>query len=89
MKVEAGSSFTPELSLSRPADVLVKHWTRGVPATFELIVTSLIPLSLPEASVTAGTAALMAEQRKHQANGPKCYTLGLNCIPLAVESYGN
>eukprot|EP00731_Ephydatia_muelleri_P024160 Em0016g431a len=69
--------------------ISLKHWTRGVPATFELIVTSLIPLSLPEASVTAGTAALMAEQRKHQANGPKCYTLGLNCIPLAVQSYGN
>ena len=89
MKVEAGSSFTPELSLSRPADVLVNNWTRGVPATFELTVTSLIPVSLPEASVTAGTAALMAEQWKHQANGPKCYTLGLNFIPLAVESYGN
>ena len=26
---------------------------------------------------------------KHQANVPKCHTCGWNCIPLAVESYGN
>ena len=25
----------------------------------------------------------------HQANDPKCDTLGWKCIPLAVESYGN
>ncbi|KAL5517220.1 hypothetical protein EMCRGX_G002723 [Ephydatia muelleri] len=39
--------------------------------------------------IEAGTAALLAEQRKHQANDPKCDTLGWKCIPLAVESYGN
>ena len=38
---------------------------------------------------SAVTAALLAEQRKHQANDPKCDTLGWKCIPLAVESYGN
>ncbi|KAL5515919.1 hypothetical protein EMCRGX_G001164 [Ephydatia muelleri] len=39
--------------------------------------------------IEAGTAALLAEQRKHQENDPKCDTLGWKCIPLAVESYGN
>ncbi|KAL5506067.1 hypothetical protein EMCRGX_G007638 [Ephydatia muelleri] len=38
---------------------------------------------------TGGTAALFAEQRKHQVNDPKCDTLGWKCILLAVESYGN
>ena len=59
-------------------------------AAFDVTVTSpLTPVSLQESSVTAGTAALLAEQRKHQANDPKCDTLGWKCIPLAVESYGN
>ena len=37
-------------------------------------------------TVTPGTAALLAEQRKHQANDPKCHML---ITPLAVESYGS
>ena len=53
------------------------------------MTSPLTPLSLSEASVTSGTAALMAEQRKHLANDPKCHTLGWTCIPLAVEYYGN
>ena len=62
----------------------------GIPAAFDFTVTSpLIPVSLHEASVTPGTATLLAEQRKHQANDPMCHMLGWNCIPLAVESYGS
>ena len=53
------------------------------------VMSPLTPESLHESSVMAGTAALLAEQRKHQANDPKCDTLGWKCIPLAVESYGN
>ncbi|KAL5506462.1 hypothetical protein EMCRGX_G008100 [Ephydatia muelleri] len=64
VKVEAGSTLTPDLSRSRPADAL-------------------------EASVTPGTAALLTEWRKHQANDPKCHILGWKCTPLAVESYGS
>ena len=40
-----------------------------------------------EASVTAGSSALAAEQRKHNANDVKCFELGWRCVPLAVESY--
>ena len=43
---------------------------------------------ISEASVTAGSAAYAAEQRKHVANDPKCNELGWVCIPLAVELYG-
>ena len=90
MRIEAGSALTPDLSRSRPADALVNNWIGGSSAAFDVTVTSpLTPVSLQESSVTAGTAALLAEPRKHQENDPKCDTLGWKCIPLAVESYGN
>ena len=41
-----------------------------------------------EASVTAGSAALAAENRKHNSNDRKCEELGWVCIPLVVETYG-
>ena len=63
----------------------MNNWTSGILAAFDLIVTSPLT-SLCEAS---GTAALQAEQRKHQANDPKCHTLRWNYIPLAVKSFGN
>ena len=89
-KVEASSALTPDHSRSRPADSLVNNWMGGIPAAFDITVTTLLaPVSLREASVIAGTAARLAEQRKHQANDPRCHTLGWNCIPLAVESYEN
>ena len=87
MRIEVGSALTPDLSRSHPADALVNNWIGGISAAFDVTVTSpLTPVSLHESSVTAGTAALLAEQRKHQANDPKC---GWKCIPLTVESYGN
>ena len=90
VRIEAGSALTPDLSRSRPADALVNNWIGGSSAAFDVTVTPpLTPVSLQKSSVTAGTAALLAEQRKHQANDPKCDTLGWKCIPLAVESYGN
>ena len=30
----------PDLSRSHPADALVKHWTGGIPAAFDITVTS-------------------------------------------------
>ena len=89
MRIEAGSALTPDLCRTRPVDALVNNWIGRIPAAFDVTVTSpLTPVSLHESSVTAGTAALLAEQRKHQANDPKCDTLGWKCISLAVESYG-
>ena len=61
----------------------------GKPAAFDITVTSpLNPSTFTEASVMAGSAALAAEQRKHNANDVKCSELGWKCVPLAVESYG-
>ena len=74
---------------TRPADVLVANWSLGKPAAFDLTVTSpLNPSILSEAGVTAGSAALVAECRKHDMNDPKCSELGWKCTPLAVETYG-
>ena len=90
VKVEAGSTLTPDLYRSHPVDALVSNWSDGILTAFDITVTSpLTPVSLQEASVTPGTAALLAEQRKHQANDPKCHMLGWKCTPLAVESYGS
>eukprot|EP00731_Ephydatia_muelleri_P031102 Em0022g616a len=76
-------------SQSRPADVLVPNWDLGKPAAFDLSVTSTLQSSaLLEASVTAGSAALFAENRKHNNSDKKCDELGWACIPLVVETYG-
>ena len=76
-------------SQSRPADVLVPNWDLGKPAAFDLSVTSTLQSSvLLEASVTAGSAALLAETRKHINSDKKCDELGWACIPLVVETYG-
>ena len=73
-------------SQSRSADVLVPNWDLGKPAAFDLSVMSTLHPSvlLEEASMKAGSAALVAEKRRHR----KCEELGCFCIPLVVETYG-
>ena len=59
------------------------------PAAFDITVTYLLnPSTFTEVSVTEASAALAAEQRKHNANNGKCAELGWKCVPLAVEAYG-
>ena len=85
-----GHGLSPSHSNSRPADILVQGWDRGRPAALDVTVTSpLTPAILEETSALAGSAAHIAETRKHSANDAKCEELGWVCIPLAVESYGN
>eukprot|EP00731_Ephydatia_muelleri_P034999 Em0091g2a len=88
-QLEVGGGTEADGSRSRPADYLVPNWSTGKPAAFDSTVTSpLNPISLPEAKVTGGSAARMAEMCKHTSNDPKCRALGWVCIPLAVETYG-
>ena len=88
-KAEADSGLGRELLHTRPADILASNWLCGKPAAFDLSVTSLLnPSLLSEAGLTAGSAAVAAELRKHSANDAKCSELGWTCIPLMVESYG-
>ena len=71
------------------ADVLVPNWVLGKPAAFDLSVTSTLNAHIfQEACVTAGSAALAAQIRKHRVNDERCRELGWVCIPLVVETYG-
>ena len=88
-QLEAGSSLDEESRQTRPVDILVQIWEFGKPAALDFTLTSpLNPITLNEASVTAGSAASVTEARKHATNDAKCNRLGWVCIPLAVETYG-
>ena len=88
-QVEVGYGSASEERHTRPADVLAANWMMGKPAAFDFTVTSpLTSSNIPEASVTAGSAAFAAEETKHKANDSKCAELGWVCIPIAVETYG-
>ena len=72
-KVEAGSGLGQDLSHTLPAS----NWLCVKPAAFNLTVTSLLnPSVFLEAVVTAGSAAVTTELRKHSANGGRCSELG-------------
>ena len=71
------SGITPDLSHTRPVDVLVLNWERGKHAAFDITVTSpLIPSILTAASLFEGAAAEETETRKHIINDPKYLELG-------------
>ena len=56
--------------------ILIK-WIIGKPAAFDLTVTSPLNLTtLTEAGVARGSAAMVAEVRKHGVNDRKCAQLG-------------
>ena len=61
---------------SRPADILVQGCDRGMPAAFDVTVTSPLPVTLNEASVSVGAAVHAAEIRKYAANDRRCQDLG-------------
>ena len=67
--MEAGSNLTKVHSHTRPADGLVRNWSMGKLAAFNLSVTS--PLNsnvLLKAGLGAGQAARATKQRKHDEN---------------------
>ena len=72
--------------------MLVDGWDRAKPAAFDVTVactSPLTPVTLNEASINEGAAALAAETRKHAANDARCQALGWSYIPLAVETFGS
>ena len=82
VRIEVGRGLLGSHNYSRPADVLVDGWDSTV-------TSPLTPVTLKEASIREGAAALAAETRKHEANDVRCQALGWTCIPLAVETIGN
>ena len=74
-------------SSSRPADVYLPVWSRGQPAALDVTVISpMQQLTMSGASVTAGHALSVAENRKLVAHASTCR--GIFFIPLAVETFG-
>ena len=75
--MEVGNGYGLVEHHTQPANVLAANWMLGKPAAFDFAVTSpLTSNNLPEASVTAGSAAFVTEVRKHQASDRKCAELG-------------
>ena len=81
--MEVGSGLGHDARRTRPADVLVPNWVLGKPAAFDITVTSpLTPITLHEASVTSGSTAQVAENRKHMpAMTQSAQSLG-GCVQL-------
>ena len=76
-------------SSSRPADVYLPVWSRGKPAARDVTVISpMQQLTMSGASVTAGHALSVAENRKLVAHASTCRSIGISFIPLAVETFG-
>ena len=90
VQVEVSRGLLGFHDYTRPADVLVDGWDRAKPAAFDVTDTSpLTPVTLNEASIHEGAAALAAETRKNAANDARCQALEWSCIPLALKTFGN
>ena len=83
VSMERGHGLTRDLAHTRPTDILIAGWDRGKPAALDLTITSpLHSAILSESCCQASAAALAAEARKFNSNGPKCQELG----PLTFSS---
>ena len=86
VQVEVGNGYGHHEHSKRPADVLAANLMLTCSLHFDFTVTSLlVPNSLPEASVTAGSAVFAIEEHKHRSNDSK---RGWVSVPHAVEMYG-
>ena len=90
VQVEASNDLTADHSHTHPSDILLINWATGKTASLDITATSpLSTLTLMGAGVSAGSAALAIEDRKHRANDAKCNELGwFCCAPMVIETYG-
>ena len=91
------SALSPKLEVpslipggrSRPADIFLPCWKRGLPAALDVTVTSSLQAATVHlASTTQGHALQIAESRKNAAHDHQCRSEGISFIPLAVEVLG-
>ena len=84
VKLEGGSGLTPDLSYSRPADLLVRDWTQSKPAAFDIMVTS--PLS--SAILAEAGQKLLKPQKEGNMQPTTLNVLSwAGCVPLATVTY--
>ena len=88
-QVEASNDLKADHSHTHLLTFLLTNWATGKTAAFVISLTSLHNThTLMEAGVSAGSAALATEGRRHRANDAKCGELGWLCVPLIAEIYG-
>ena len=76
-------------SCSRPADIFLPTWKRGMPAALDVHVISPLQLQTKDkAAIIQGHALKVGEQRKMAAHGEECKEAGINFIPIVVETLG-
>ena len=76
-------------SCSRPADIFLPTWKRGMPAALDVHVISPLQLQTKDKAATIqGHALKVGEQRKMAAHGEEGKEAGINFIPIVVETLG-
>ena len=74
---------------SRPADIFLPNWSRGLPAALDVTVISTLQTStLSGAAKDQGYALRVGEGRKIAAHQEACQAVGMSFVPLVVESLG-
>ena len=74
---------------SRPADVLLPHWSAGQDAAMDVTVVNPLQVATVEGAATeAGHALTFAFNRKMRGTSEACQRQGVTFLPLVVESYG-
>lgn len=76
-------------SSSRPADVYLPNWKRGQPAALDItVISTMQQQTLAGASITPGHALQVGDERKMAAHAGSCRAVGVQFIPLVVETLG-
>ena len=76
-------------SCSRPADILLPTWHRGRPAALDIhVISPFQALTLHEAAATPGHALNVGVQRKLAAHLADCRAVGVDFIPIVMETLG-
>ena len=69
-------------SCSRPADILLPHWSRGCPAALDVsVISPLQHLTLAGAASSPGHALRVGVRRKMSSNLPACRSAGVDFLP--------
>ena len=74
---------------SRPADIYLPSWKRGMPAALDItVISSLQGATVKQAAQTPGHSLRIANSRKLRAHKEDCERAGVNFFPLSVEALG-
>ena len=74
---------------SRPADIFLPNWRRGRLASLDVtVISTLQQLTLQGAASSPGYALAVGKERKRASHAEACHSVGVNFIPLVVESLG-